>query len=144
MEFSGEKLTFKRIFNYIFGLFLITLGVAFSIKSYALNLIWKIDLGITTFAFQLFLVILQLMLLRSNFEPKHFLQVIVSVIFGFLTSISMALIAFIPMADNLITALFMSAISIVLIALGLFFYVPANIVPISVEGITQTIAIVLN
>ena len=56
----------------------------------------------------------------------------------------MALIAFIPMADNLITALFMSAISIVLIALGLFFYVPANIVPISVEGITQTIAIVLN
>ena len=33
MEFSGEKLTFKRIFNYIFGLFLITLGVAFSIKS---------------------------------------------------------------------------------------------------------------
>ena len=155
MEFSGEKLTFKRIFNYIFGLFLITLGVAFSIKSglgstpvasipYALNLIWKIDLGITTFAFQLFLVILQLMLLRSNFEPKHFLQVIVSVIFGFLTSISMALIAFIPMADNLITALFMSAISIVLIALGLFFYVPANIVPISVEGITQTMAIVLN
>ena len=109
-----------------------------------MNLIWKIDLGITTFAFQLFLVILQLMLLRSNFEPKHFLQVIVSVIFGFLTSISMALIAFIPMADNLITALFMSAISIVLIALGLFFYVPANIVPISVEGITQTIAIVLN
>jgi len=33
MEFSGEELTFKRIFNYIFGLFLITLGVAFSIKS---------------------------------------------------------------------------------------------------------------
>ena len=60
MEFSGEELTFKRIFNYIFGLFLITLGVAFSIKSglgstpvasipYALNLILKWDLGITTF-----------------------------------------------------------------------------------------------
>ena len=70
MEFSGEKLTFKRIFNYIFGLFLITLGVAFSIKSglgstpvasipYALNLILNIDLGITTFMFQIFLVILQ-------------------------------------------------------------------------------------
>ena len=77
MEFSGEKLTFKRIFNYIFGLFLITLGVAFSIKSglgstpvasipYALNLILNIDLGITTFMFQIFLVILQLILLRRN------------------------------------------------------------------------------
>ena len=33
MQFSGEELTLKRIFNYIFGLYLITLGVAFSIKS---------------------------------------------------------------------------------------------------------------
>ena len=154
MEFSGEKLTFKRIFNYIFGLFLITLGVAFSIKSglgstpvasipYALNLILNVDLGITTFAFQVFLVILQLILLRSDFKPKHFLQVIVSVIFGFFTTFSMSLIAFIPPAGNLIIALLMSALSIVLIALGIFFYVPTNIVPISVEGATQTMAIVL-
>lgn len=153
MEFSGEKLTFKRIFNYIFGLFLITLGVAFSIKSglgstpvasipYALNLILNIDLGITTFMFQVFLVMLQLALLRRNFKPKHFFQVIVSVIFGFLTSFSMALTSFIPVADNLVIALVMSAISIVLIALGIFFYVPTNIVPVSVEGATQTIAIV--
>lgn len=153
MEFSGEKLTFKRIFNYIFGLFLITLGVAFSIKSglgstpvasipYALNLILNIDLGITTFMFQVFLVMLQLVLLRRNFKPKHFFQLIVSVIFGFLTSFSMVLTSFIPVADNLVIALVMSAISIVLIALGIFFYVPTNIVPVSVEGATQTIAIV--
>lgn len=154
MEFSGEKLTFKRIFNYIFGLFLITLGVAFSIKSglgstpvasipYALNLILNVDLGVTTFAFQVFLVILQLMLLRSDFKPKHFFQLFVSVIFGFFTSFSMSLIAFIPAADSLLIALLMSVLSIVLIALGIFFYVPTNIVPISVEGATQTMAIVL-
>lgn len=155
MEFSGEKLTFKRMFNYIFGLFLITLGVAFSIKSglgstpvasipYALSLILNMDLGLTTFMFQVFLVILQLMLLRRKFKAKHFFQVIVSVIFGFLTSFSMALIGFVPPANNLIVALAMSAVSIVLIALGIFFYVPTNIVPISVEGATQTLAIVLN
>lgn len=153
MEFSGEKLTFKRIFNYIFGLFLITLGVAFSIKSglgstpvasipYALNLILNIDLGITTFMFQVFLVVLQLVLLWRDFKSKHFFQLIVSVIFGFLTTFSMSLVSFIPPADNLIIALVMSALSIVLIALGIFFYVPTNIVPVSVEGATQTIAIV--
>ena len=155
MEFSGEELTFRRIFNYIFGLFLITLGVAFSIKSglgstpvasipYALNLILNMDLGITTFMFQIFLVLLQLILLRKDFKPKHFFQVIVSVIFGFFTTFSMSLISFIPAADNLMIALLMSAVSILLIALGIFFYVPTNIVPISVEGATQTIAIVLN
>lgn len=153
MEFSGEKLTFKRIFNYVFGLFLITLGVAFSIKSglgstpvasipYALNLILNVDLGITTLMFQIFLVCLELVLLRGDFKRKHFLQVFVSLIFGAFTSFSISLVSFVPPADNLIIAFLMSFFSVVLIALGIFFYVPTNIVPVSVEGAIQAIAIV--
>ena len=153
MEFSGEELTFKRIFNYVFGLFLITLGVAFSIKSglgstpvasipYALNLILDIDLGVTTFMFQIFLVFLELILLRGNFKKKHFLQVFVSLIFGVFTSFSISLVGFVPPADNIFVALVMCAVSVFLIALGIFFYVPTNIVPVSVEGVTQAIAIV--
>ena len=38
----------------------------------------------------------------------------------------------------------MSFISVFLIALGIFFYVPTNIVPVSVEGAIQAIAIVTN
>ena len=38
----------------------------------------------------------------------------------------------------------MSLVSIFFIALGLFFYVPTNIIPLSVEGVTQAIAIVTN
>ena len=153
MEFSGEELTFKRIFNYIFGLFLITLGVAFSIKSelgstpvasipYDLNLILKWDLGITTFIFQIFLVFLELILLRNNFKRKHFLQVFVSLIFGVFTSFSISLVSIVPQASNMPVALLMSVVSVFLIALGIFFYVPTNLVPISVEGATQAIAIV--
>ena len=155
MEFSGEKVTFKRVFNYIFGLFLITLGVAFSIKSglgstpvasvpYSLNLILGIDLGITTLMFQIFLVCLELVLLRGDFKRKHFLQVFVSLIFGAFTSFSISLMAFVPPADNLMVAFLMSFISVFLIALGIFFYVPTNIVPVSVEGAIQAIAIVTN
>ena len=51
---------------------------------------------------------------------------------------------FIPPADSLWVALIMSLLSIFFIALGLFFYVPTNIVPLSVEGVTQAIAIVTN
>lgn len=153
MEFSGEEVTFKRIFNYIFGLFLITVGVAFSIKSglgstpvasipYALNLILKWDLGITTFIFQIFLVFLELILLRNNFKRKHFLQVFVSLIFGVFTSFSISLVSFVPQASSMPVALLMSVASVFLIALGIFFYVPTNLVPISVEGATQAIAIV--
>ena len=146
-------MTLKRIFNYIFGLFLITLGVAFSIKSdlgsapvssipYAMSLIWAIEIGVATFIFHAFLVLIELILLRRNFKPKHFLQVFVGVIFGAFTSFSVSLMNFIPPAGNLLVALLMSVFSIFFIALGLFFYVPTNIIPLSVEGVTQAIAIV--
>lgn len=153
MQFSGEELTLKRILNYILGLYLITLGVAFSIKSglgsapvssipYAMNLIWNIEIGVATFIFHALLVLIELILLRRDFRKKHFLQVFVGVLFGAFTSFSVAIVGFIPPAEGLITGLLMTVMSIFLIALGLFFYVPTNIIPLSVEGVTQAIAIV--
>lgn len=153
MQFSGEELTFKRIFNYIFGLYLITLGVAFSIKSglgsapvssipYAMNLIWTVEIGVATFIFHAILVVIELILLRRDFKKKHFLQVFVGVLFGAFTSFSVSLMNFIPPADIFFLALAMTALSIFFIALGLFFYVPTNIIPLSVEGVTQAVAIV--
>lgn len=155
MQFSGEELTFKRVFNYIFGLYLITLGVAFSIKSglgsapvssipYAMDLIWLINIGVATFIFHAVLVLIEWILLRDDFKRKHFLQVFVGVLFGVFTSFSVSLMEFIPPADTFLLALLMSILSIFFIALGLFFYVPTNIIPLSVEGVTQAIAIVSN
>lgn len=153
MQFSGEELALKRVISYIFGLYLITLGVAFSIKSgmgaapvssipYAINLIWSVEIGVATFLFHALLVAIEWMLLRKDFHRKHFLQVFVGVIFGAFTSFSVSLMGFIPPADNLLIAFVMVALSILLIALGLFFYVPTNLIPLSVEGVTQAIAIV--
>ena len=153
MQFSGEELTLRRVFNYVFGLYLITLGVAFSIKSglgsapvssipYAMNLIWAVEIGVATFIFHAILVAMEWALLRGDFKRKHFLQVFVGVLFGAFTSFSVALMYFIPPADNLIWAFVMTVLSIFLIALGLFFYVPTNLIPLSVEGVTQAIAIV--
>ena len=153
MQFDGEELTFKRVFNYIFGLYLITLGIAFSIKSglgsapvssipYAMDLIFFINIGVATFIFHAALVAIEWILLRQNFKKKHFLQVFAGVLFGFFTSFSVSLVNFIPPADTFFSALAMTFLSIVLIALGLFFYVPTNLIPLSVEGVTQAIAIV--
>lgn len=155
MQFSGEELTFKRIFNYLLGLYLITLGVAFSIKSglgsapvstipYAMYLIWSIEIGVATFIFHALAVIIEFILLRRDFNKKHFLQVFVGMLFGAFTSFSVGLVNFIPPADNLGFALLMVVLSIFSIALGLFFYVPTNIIPLAIDGLTQAIAIVSN
>ena len=148
-------MTLKRVFSYVFGLYLITLGVAFSIKSglgsapvssipYAMDLIWLVNIGVATFIFHAILVVIEWALLRDDFNRKHFLQVFVGVLFGAFTSFSVSLMAFVPSADNLIVAFVMIALSILLIALGLFFYVPTNLIPLSVEGVTQAVAIVSN
>lgn len=153
MQFDGEDLTFRRVFNYVFGLYLITLGVAFSIKSglgsapvssipYAIDLIWLINIGVATFIFHAILVFIEWILLRDDFKRKHFLQVFVGVLFGVFTSFSVSLMNFIPPADSFLLALLMSFFSVLIIALGLFFYVPTNLIPLSVEGVTQAIAIV--
>ncbi len=155
MQFSGEEITFKRVFKYIFGLYLITVGIAFSIKSglgstpvssipYAIDLIWLIEIGVATFIFHSILVVIEWILLRDDFKRKHFLQVFVGVLFGIFTSFSVSLMNFIPLANNLWIGFFMSLFSIFFISLGLFFYVPTNLIPLSVEGVTQAIAIVSN
>ena len=146
---------FRRIFNYVFGLFLITLGVGLSIKSnlgstpvssipYTLNVIWGIEIGVATVIFHTILVITELILLRRAFKPKHFLQGPVGILFGFFTTISVNLVNLLPDTSNIILIAIMVLVSTFLVALGLFFYVPTNIVPLSVEGITQAIAIVSN
>lgn len=145
----------KRGFNYIFGLFLITLGVGLSIKSnlgstpvssipYTFEVIWGIEIGLATVIFHVILVIIEIILLRRAFKPKHFLQVFVGILFGYFTTFSVYLTSFIPDPSNIFISLILMVISIVLVALGLFFYVPTNIVPLSVEGVTQAIAIVSN
>ena len=119
MQFDGEELTFRRVFNYVFGLYLITLGVAFSIKSglgsapvssipYAIDLIWLINIGVATFIFHAILVFIEWILLRDDFKRKHFLQVFVGVLFGVFTSFSVSLMNFIPPADSFSLALLMS------------------------------------
>mgnify|MGYP006909025916 CR=1 FL=1 len=89
MDFFGnDRLTFKRVFNYLLGLWFITLGIGFSIKSnlgatpvssvpYTLNLIWGIEIGQATIIFHAILVLIELVLLRKDFKVKHFLQVFV-------------------------------------------------------------------
>ena len=123
----------KRICLFTVGLFVMSLGVAFSIVStlgttpissisYSLALITNINIGITTFVFNAALILIQFLILRSKFKKKRLLQFINCVLFGYFT-------------DFLV-------ISIFLIALGIFIYLPANIAPLPGEGCVEAIAIV--
>ena len=74
----------KRICLFVVGLFIMSIGVAFSIVStlgttpissisYSLALITNINIGITTFVFNAALILIQFLILRSKFHRKRLL-----------------------------------------------------------------------
>lgn len=145
----------KRICLFVSGLFVMSLGVAFSIIStlgttpissisYSLTLITNINIGITTFVFNVALILLQFIILRSRFKKKRLLQLINCVLFGYFTDLALYIVSFIPFEASLLYYILFLAISIILIALGIFIYMPANIAPLPGEGCVESVAIVTN
>lgn len=145
----------KRICLFTAGLFIMSLGVAFSIVStlgttpissisYSLALITNINIGITTFIFNAALIFIQIIILRSRFRKKRLLQFINCVMFGYFTDLALYLVSFIPFNNTFSYFILFLLISIFLTALGIFIYMPANIAPLPGEGCVEAVAIVTN
>ena len=153
MQFNGEELTFKRIFTFVFGLFVMSFGVAFSITStlgttpissmaYALALITNLSVGTTTFLFNAGLIVVQFIILRSQFSKKRWLQLINCVVFGYFTDVALYFVSLIHFDASALMCFAYLVLSIFLIALGIFIYLPSNIAPLPGEGCVEAIAIV--
>ena len=136
---------------YFIGLFIMTIGIAFSVRSdlgvspvssipYTLTVVWKVEMGLATFLFHIVLVLLQILLLRRRFKLKNLLQVAVGVVFGLFTTLCNNLVKQIPIPDSLPFRIAMLAVSIIVVAIGLFLYVPADIMPLAGEGVILAVS----
>ncbi len=144
MNKQNSKLGLRLLF-YFGGFLIMTTGVALSVKSnlgvspvssipYTMTCVWGIEMGKATILFHIVLVALQIALLRRHFQVKNLFQVLVGVVFGNFTTFCNYLVSFLPTPENLVIRLVMVWISTVLVAFGLFFYVPADIMPLAGEG----------
>lgn len=140
-----------RFIVYIIGLFIMTLGVSMSVKSdlgvspvssipYTITCIFGLEMGKATILFHIFLVIIQIFILRKEFKAKNLLQVVVGVLFGYFTTFSNYLFTYLPTPNNMFIRLVLMIVSTLLIAVGIFFYLPADIVPLAGEGAMKAIS----
>ena len=140
---------------FVGGLFIMSFGVAFSIVStlgttpissiaYALALITNLSVGTTTFIFNAALILIQFIILRSRFHKKRLLQLINCVVFSYFIDVALNIVSLIPFDGSIPMMALYLVISILLIALGIFIYMPANIAPLPGEGCVEAIAIVTN
>lgn len=141
----------KRIVMYFVGLFIMTAGIAISVKSdlgvspvssipYTLTCVWGIEMGKATILFHCMLVLLQICILRKDFKIKNLLQIPVGIVFGYFTTFCNFLMTFVPSPHHIVIRLLMLLISVVLIAVGIFLYLPADIMPLAGEGAMKAIS----
>ena len=141
----------KRLVIYMTGLFIMTAGIAISVKSnlgvspvssipYTITCVWGLEMGKATILFHLALVLLQVLLLRSRFKVKNLLQIIVGIVFGYFTTFCNWCAAFLPTPDHIVIRILMLLVSVLIIAIGIFFYLPANIMPLAGEGAMQAVS----
>lgn len=135
----------RRLVMYLAGLIIMTLGIGISVKSnlgvspvssipYTMTCVWGIEMGRATIIFHVFLVIVQIILLRKAFRLKNLLQIPVGILFGYLTTASNYLMTFFPDPTSVWVQLILSLCSTFFVAFGIFLYVPPDIIPLAGEG----------
>ena len=139
-----RKFVTKLLF-YFGGLIVMTLGVVISVKSdlgvtpissipYTMTVVLGMDLGIATMLFSVFMVLLQIVILRKRFKIINLLQLPIGILFGAFLTVCGKLMAPVPVPDNFIVKIIIMLVSTVFVAPGVFLYVAPRFVPLAPEG----------
>ena len=155
MDVWKESETMKnikiRLGMYLLGLFIVSLGIAVAVKSdlgvtpitaipYAVNRVTGWEFGLMTALFHFSMVSFQAILLRKRFPVKSLLQVPAGILFGSFVTLTNNLFAPLPTPDSMIIRLLMAVVSPGLIALGVYFYLPSNIIPLAPDAAMAAMA----
>ena len=142
----------KRYAFFIVGLFVNSLGVAFVTKAnlgtspissipYVLSLGFPFTIGQFTIAFSLLLILLQILILRKEFQPVQLLQIPVSIMFGYFIDFSMDVLLSWLNPQQYGLQMLSLLIGCVILGFGVFMEVAANVIMLPGEGVTRSIHI---
>lgn len=139
-----------RLTLYLLGLFLLALGIGFSIKSQlgvspvtsipqVFSRITAMTIGRVTMIYYSLCVVMQIIILRSNYKLKSLLQIGFSYVFGYFTDFVMSLLSGL-LASTYISQLGLLMASLLIISLGLFLIIISDIVVNAPEGLCLAIS----
>ena len=138
---------------YCIGLLCLAFGVAFSANAglgispvnslpyvIASCLGREASVGTIVTAVFCFYILLQALILRKDFWLFNVLQIFFSTLFGYFVTFSKGVMGSWRIMDGYAGSLIMLAMSIVIVAFGVFLYVGVDIIPMPMEGLTMAIA----
>ena len=133
----------------ILGLFIMSFGVALSVISdlgttpiscipNVLSFASSLSLGMITIIFNFLLIIIQLLILRGDFEKREFLQIFVTIIFGYFIDFALYVLSFIN-PSNLVEQWILCIMGCFIIAFGVLLEVNSNAIILPGEGVSLAV-----
>lgn len=144
----------KRYLIFLAGLFISSLGVSFVTKAdlgtspissipYVLSLRFPWSLGEFTIAFSIFLILLQLLILRKDFKAEHYLQIPVSILFGYFIDLTMSMLSWLnPSGYGF--KIFYLLIGCLILGFGVYLEVLGNVVMLPGESFVRAVVLTWN
>lgn len=141
----------KRYLIFLIGLFINSLGVSLITKAnlgtspissipYVLSLNFPFTLGNFTIFFSIFLILLQLLILRKNFKLEHVLQIPVSIVFGYFIDLTMLLFFWVH-PENYVMKIVYLLIGCLILGFGVYMEVLADVVMLPGESFVRAIVL---
>ena len=141
----------KRYLIFLVGLFVNSLGVSLITKAnlgtspissipYVLSLNFPFTLGNFTIFFSIFLIVLQLIILRKNFKLEHILQIPVSIIFGYFIDLTMILLSWVNPEAYIMKIVYL-LIGCLILGAGVYMEVLADVVMLPGESFVRAIVL---
>lgn len=140
----------KRYIFLLAGLFVNGLGVSFITKAglgtspitsipYTLSLGFTPTVGMFTLVFNIFLVILQVILLRRNFQLQNLLQLPIIALFSFFIDLTMSLLGFIQ-PETYAMKVVSLVIGCLILGFGVFMEMVANVAMLPGEATVRAVS----
>lgn len=141
----------QRYFFFVLGSLLNAFGVAFITKGalgtsqissipYVFSLKFtSLSFGTWVFIFNLLLIAIQIVLLRKNFKPAEFLQLVANLLFSYFIDLCMAMLFFLNPA-TLPTRFVSLLVGCCILAFGVCVEMAPNVVAVSGEAVVRVIA----
>ena len=147
------KVLVRKFILFIIGLFFIALGVSFAVKAgigispitsvpFVTSKISGLTLGTCVFIFNVVLFVLQIIILRKRFEKIQYMQLPLSIVFGFFTDFTKWIVAADKIPDAYAIKMALTIVGCFIIAFGISCALIANVVLNPGDGIVKAVATV--
>ena len=107
---------------------------------YVLSLSFPFTLGNFTIFFSVFLILLQLLILRKNFKLEHVLQIPISIIFGYFIDLTMLLFTWVNPQTYIMKIVYL-LIGCLILGFGVYMEVLADVVMLPGESFVRAIVL---